>query len=90
MRKFLDDVSKTVQKAGGKLEAKEEQQRRQQYRDILTTADTECPEPIRTDDSPKRGRLKRSKSRNLLERHINYEDDVLRFMGHVSFTNNQG
>jgi len=36
--------------------------------------------------------LKRSKSRNLLERLIEYEEDVLRFMAEqeVPFTNNQG
>ncbi len=36
--------------------------------------------------------MKRSKSRNLLERLINFEDDVLRFMENVEipFTNNQG
>jgi len=40
----------------------------------------------------KRGRVKRSKARNLLERLVNYETDVLRFMTeeHVPFTNNQG
>lgn len=39
-----------------------------------------------------RGKFKRSKSRNLLERLINYEQDVLRFMSDpmVPFTNNQG
>ncbi|WP_140413931.1 IS66 family transposase, partial [Bathymodiolus platifrons methanotrophic gill symbiont] len=38
----------------------------------------------------KRGRIKRSKARNLLERLINYEEDVLRFMTNtwVPFTNN--
>jgi len=37
-------------------------------------------------------RVKHSKARNLLERLINYEDDVLRFMENplVPFTNNQG
>ncbi len=41
---------------------------------------------------PKRGRLKRSKSRNLLERLNNYPDDVLRFMREIDvpFTNNPG
>lgn len=40
----------------------------------------------------RRGRLKRSKSRNLLERLRDYEDDVLRFMENakVPFSNNQG
>ena len=39
----------------------------------------------------KRGRLKRSKARNLLERLRAFEDDVLRFMEvpFVPFTNNQ-
>lgn len=40
----------------------------------------------------KRGRIKRSKSRNLLERLRDFEDDVLRFMDNkpVPFSNNQG
>ncbi|MBF0382785.1 MAG: transposase, partial [Magnetococcales bacterium] len=39
----------------------------------------------------KKGRLKRSKSRNLLERLRNYEDETLLFMDDpiVPFTNNQ-
>ena len=50
------------------------------------------PEPEKPKEKRKRGRLKRSKSRNLLERLIEYEDDVLRFMENpdVPFTNNQG
>lgn len=40
----------------------------------------------------KKGRIKKSKSRNLLERLRGYEDDALRFMGneHVLVTNNLG
>ena len=40
----------------------------------------------------KRGRPKKTKSRNLLERLQNYEGDTLRFMTDegVPFTNNQG
>ena len=43
-------------------------------------------------EAGKRGRLKRSKARNLLERLRNFEHDVLRFMDveYVPFTNNQG
>ncbi len=39
-----------------------------------------------------RGRLKRTKARNLLERLRNFEEDVLRFMvvKEAPFTNNQG
>lgn len=92
MHKFLEDLNVSVKKAGGKLETKTALQQRQQYRNILKAADTECPEPLRTKDSPKRGKLKRSKSRNLLERLRDFEDDVLRFMDHIEvpFTNNQG
>jgi hypothetical protein len=37
-------------------------------------------EPVRDEESPKRGRLKRSQSRNLRERLRMYEENVLRFM----------
>ena len=48
--------------------------------------------PPRKPLKKKRGRIKKSKSRNLLERLINFEEDVLRFMTNkvVPFTNNQG
>lgn len=38
------------------------------------------------------GRIKKSKSRNLLEKLRQYQEDVLRFIGdkNVPFTNNQG
>ena len=92
MHSFLEGLNVLVKKAGGKLKVKEALKQRQQYRDILKAADAECPEPLRTNDSPKRGRLKRSKSRNLIERLINFENDVLRFIDHIEvpFTNNQG
>lgn len=52
----------------------------------------ECPGPIESDRIHKRGRIKRSKSRNLLERLTHFEDDVLRFMEEEEepFTNNLG
>lgn len=59
---------------------------------MLDTAEIECPPP----DPPKTpgqcGRPKRSKSRNLLERLINYETETLRFLTDpaVPFTNNRG
>ena len=58
------------------------------YQKILKEGGKECP------DSPKiegkRGRQKKSKSRNLLERLQKYEEDVLRFarVSFVPFTNN--
>ena len=55
----------------------------------MEKAQTECPPPDKPEKA-KRGRIKRSKARNLLERLIDYEEDVLRFMtdAYVPFTNN--
>ena len=61
------------------------------YRRILKQAQCECPPPDESlRPAGRRGRLKRSKSRNLLERLVDYEEDVLRFMTavNVPFTNN--
>lgn len=93
MKVRLIDMNKTVADAGGCLPATDADPWRQRYRRLLEEADSECPPP---DESPreegKRGRLKRSKARNLLERLRNVEHDVLRFMDveYVPFTNNQG
>jgi transposase len=55
-----------------------------QYRQILVTAEQECPE----------NKISRAqtKSRNLLERLVAYEEEPLRFMKdeETPFTNNQG
>jgi transposase len=44
--------------------------------------EVECPPPDedKEERKGKRGPIKRSKARNLLERLINYEDEVLGFM----------
>jgi transposase len=91
MEKLLKEINKVVEDAGGVLQHKESEIMRQRYRALLNKAQKECPPP-QPPDKPKRGRLKRSKSRNLLERLINYEEDVLRFMVNqqVPFTNNLG
>ena len=62
------------------------------YRALLKTAEIECPAPDPKKIPGQRGRPKRSKSRNLLERLLNYETETLRFLTdpEVSFTNNQG
>jgi len=64
--------------------------RRKEYRAILAKGDIECPAPPENVKSKRR--VKRSKSRNLLERLSEFEDDVLRFMCciYTSFTNNMG
>lgn len=61
------------------------------YDDILEKGNDECPAPP---PSPvkKRGRVKKSKSRNLLERLKDFKTETLRFLNNqfVPFTNNQG
>ena len=62
------------------------------YRNLLKQAEIECPLPDGPRKPGQRGRVKRSKARNLLERMQLFEQDVLRFMTNpiVPFTNNQG
>lgn len=92
MRELLLAINEAVTAAGGVLAAADADSWRRRYRRLLSKADKECPEPVVPAGPPKRGRIKRSKSRNLLERLRDYEDDVLRFMvnADVPFTNNQG
>jgi len=92
MKTLLIEISKAVDGANGQLPQKEADRWRQKYRNLLKKADTECPPPDEGLRKGKRGRLKRSKARNLLERLRDFELDVLRFMAVqiVPFTNNQG
>jgi transposase len=93
MKELLLELNKAVDSAGGCLGRASEERFRERYRELLATADTECPPPDEgARKQGQRGRLKRTKSRNLLERLRDYEDDVLRFMvsREVPFTNNQG
>ena len=93
MKQLLLEASQAVIQADGKLTPKEVKKYRTRYRKILEEAEVECPPPDENQRKKgQRGRLKRSKSRNLLERLKSFEDDVLRFMENeiVEFTNNQG
>ncbi len=92
MEVWLKELNRTVEEAGGVLNAVQSEQTREQYQALLKKAEQECPEPQKPAGKPKRGRLKRNKARNLLERLIHYESDVLRFMVdiEVPFTNNRG
>ena len=90
---FLIKLNKKVDAAGGALNKTQSAYYRKCYNKILEKAQKECPPPDETTRKPgQRGRMKRSKSRNLLERLIGFQDDVLRFMDDkdVPFTNNQG
>jgi transposase len=93
MQVLLLEINEAVDAAGGVLNTTQAEAFRERYRQILKAAQIECPPP---DESQRkkgqRGRLKRSKSRNLLERLTQFEEDVLRFIVQldVPFTNNQG
>ncbi|MCP4370054.1 MAG: IS66 family transposase, partial [Deltaproteobacteria bacterium] len=76
MKSLLEDTNIAVNIAGGLLEADESVKYQKKYRSILKNAEVECPPPDAGDRKGKRGRIKRSKARNLLERLIEYEDDV--------------
>ena len=88
---LLLEMHQAVDAAGGTLSPEEAQRWRVRYRQCLTEGETECPPPIPPPPG-KRGRAKRTKARNLLERLQAYEDDVLRFLDDPAapFTNNQG
>ena len=90
MRELLEEINKAVHAAGGVLDRAMAEDYRMRYRKILENGEPECPVPKRKERQ--KGRPKRSKSRNLLERLQNYENDTLRFMENdfVPFTNNLG
>lgn len=91
-KELLLEIKKKVDQAGGVLSKALSQKYRRKYQKLLQKAEKECPPPKESERNGKRGKLKRSKSRNLLERLIHFENDVLRFMEDpiVPFTNNQG
>lgn len=94
MKTLLLDLNQETNEAGGMLPAQQAKTWIEKYHYLLDEkADIECPPPDDTQPrNGKRGRVKRSKSRNLLERLRNFSSDVLRFVENknVPFTNNQG
>jgi transposase len=92
MQTLLIDTAKATADAGGSLPPEEAERWRARYRKLIKKAEIECPPPDESQREGKRGRTKRSKARNLLERLRDFEPDVLRFMerAEVPFTNNQG
>ncbi len=90
MKALLKEINRATSDAGGMLGTDESEKYRQRYRTILQNAEAESPPPDETNRKGKRGRVRRTKARNLLERLRTYEGDVLRFMDNknVPFTNN--
>ncbi len=91
MKTLREEITVAVHTAGGILTPEVAHAYRTTYRQVLDEAQSECPPP-EPRHTGKRGLQKRPKARNLLERLIHYQEDVLRFMENliVPFTNNQG
>ena len=89
---LLEKINARITDTGGVLNTQQAGIYRTHYRKLIAKGEIECPEPDRPNKKGKRGRIKKSKSRNLLERLRDFEDDVLRFMENeqVAFTNNLG
>lgn len=84
MKALLEEINALVNESGGKLSKKKIKKYQKMYRRILKAADKECPENTK--------QRAQSKSRNLLERLMAFEEETLRFMvdEQTPFTNNQG
>ena len=94
MKNLLSDINEAVHKAeDGALSKEISDKYRKRYRDILKIGDKESPLVLPNSNNPKkRGKIKKSKERNLLERLRDFEQETLRFMEipYVPFTNNPG
>ena len=90
MALLLKEINTATLDAGGHLNDFDAGIYRKRYRSLLEEADKECPAPDESQRKGRRGRLPRSKARNLLERLRDFESDVLRFMvaDEVPFSNN--
>ncbi len=91
MSDLLKEINNATYNAGGHLDAIASEVYRCRYRALLEEAEGECPAPDESQRNGRRGKLARSKARNLLERLRDFEADVLRFMveDEVPFSNNQ-
>lgn len=88
MKNLLEKINVLVKKSKtGKLSEKQIEYYLKRYRTILVQGENECPAAI---SNGQRGRTKQSKSKNLLNRLRDFENDVLLFMkvSIVPFTNN--
>lgn len=94
MQDLLVEINKSVDDAAENclIEARANEYR-QRYREIIEVGEQQMPLPPPDHNQPKKkGRKKKTKERNLLERLRYFENDVLRFMvvSYVNFTNNNG
>jgi transposase len=93
MKLLLIEINHSTREAGGSLSENAAIKYCEKYRAIIAAGEMECPRPEAkqiVDGKKKRGRVKKSKARNLLDRLASFEKDTLRFMEDVDvpFTNN--
>ena len=91
MKRFLYNLSKKVDEAGGVLDEENQKNRIRRYREIIKQGQLECPIYVPSTRTKNKGKVKQTKERNLLDRLKDYENEVLLFMKdkEVPFTNNQ-
>lgn len=77
MALLLKEINTATLDAGGHLDDFDAGIYRKRYRSLLEEADRECPAPDESQRKGRRGRLPRSKTRNLLERLRDFDSDVL-------------
>ena len=90
MKKLLVDIKQSVETAGGALTPPETTAYEVRYDEILSAGEKENPAKDTPKRRGKRGRIAKSKARNLLERMKNYKKDILKFMTDpaIPFDNN--
>lgn len=91
MKTVLEEMNKEVHETDNKnLSENRITYYQDKYRDILSEGEKECPLNKPKGQRKKKGRVKQSKARNLLDRLRNFEGDTLRFIKEpiVPFTNN--
>ena len=90
MKSLLETINKEVHDTKNQCLSQDRiEYYKEKYRNILFEGEKESPLMERT-EKKKKGKVKQSKSRNLLDRLRNFEDDTLLFMKDpiVPFTNN--
>lgn len=91
MKQFLAKLNELVDKHGGMLPEELQKKKLKRYREIIKGGQLECPIYLPAKGAKRKGKVKQTKERNLLDRLSNFEDQVLLFMKNrdVPFTNNQ-
>jgi transposase len=91
MKALLIEMRDAAEATAGALSEEAAKPFIKRYRNLLTRGNKECPRNTQRADG-KRGKIAQTKSRNLLERLRDYEQETLRFLTNpqVPFTNNLG